>query len=159
MHSAYLAAGTVPVTVTFPPTTVTVAPEQPAFFRSSLIIPVSAGSAAAGVATGSGFTEVLSVTEVTPSTELADALAFAFAVTSVTSPVSVATPLLTVAVTPLTPSAASLSLTAFVRSASLFPHAAATAMAAMHRNDKIFLLIFLPLFDLTHDDPCRPSME
>src|SRR5688572_1825548 len=150
MHSAYFAAGTVPVTVTFPATTVTVAPVQPAFFKSSLIFPVSAGSDAAGVATGNGLRVVLSTTEVTPSTDFADALAFAFTVTSATWPLSVATPLFTVAVTPVTPSAASLSFTAFVRSASLFPHAAATATAAMHRTDKIFVLIFLPLFILTN---------
>ena len=59
MQVAYLAFGTSPVTVTLPLTTVTDAPVQPAFFRSSVILPVKAGSAAAGVATGSGFVVVL----------------------------------------------------------------------------------------------------
>ena len=54
IHVAYFAFGTVPVTVTFPPTTLTLAPYSRPSSDLQLILPVNAGSAAAGVATGSG---------------------------------------------------------------------------------------------------------
>src|SRR5438045_7766188 len=98
MHSAYFVAGTSPVTVTLPFTTVTDAPVQPAFFRFSVILPVRAGSAAAGVAVGSGFSVALLTTDLTPSTAFADASALALTVWSAASPVRVAMPSFTVAV-------------------------------------------------------------
>src|SRR5687768_6165356 len=88
---AYLALGTSPVTVTLPLTTETEAPVQPAFRRSSVILPVRAGSAAAGVATGKGLVVTLLVTDLMPSMVFADASAFVFTVMSATSPVNVAT--------------------------------------------------------------------
>src|SRR3982751_2640509 len=105
IHSAYFAFGTSPVTVTLPFTTVTEAPVHPAFLRFSVILPVRAGSGAAGVATGNGFVVVLLTTDLMPSTVFADASALVFTVTSATSPLNVATPSFTAAVTPVTPSA------------------------------------------------------
>src|SRR5688572_11064353 len=143
-HSAYFAIGTSPVTVTLPLATETDAPVQPAFLRSSVIFPVSAGSGAAGVATGTGFNVVLLTTDFTPSTVLAVSSAFFLAAASATSPVRVATPSLTATVTPVTPAAASFSVTPFCTSASLLPQALTKSAIAIVKTVMNLIFIFPP---------------
>src|SRR3954447_18252771 len=157
MHSVYLSAGTVPVRVTLPFWTLMLAPVQPAFLRFSVTFPVRAGSAIGGVGVGSAFKVMLFETDLTPSTPLAEFSALLRTVTSATSPLNDATPSLTVAVTPVTPSAVNLSCTAFWISASFFPHAAANTVRASARviNTDNFLFIFPPNLSYVQYDLAR----
>src|SRR5436190_9404808 len=144
MTSANFAFSTVPVKVITPSATDTVTPVIFFFFNASLTVPSSILSGDTGAGVGSGLSVQLFVTDLMPSTDLTEASALLLTVTSATSPVSVATPSLTATVTPVTLSAVSLSVAAFVRSASLLPHALINRATASIRTVKNLTFILPP---------------